>query len=126
MSDLILSRRDVDFLLFEWLDTEALLRRARFAGHERVGLDAVLDLYESLARDLFAPHNKKNDVEEPRFDGERVFVHPEIAPALVAFAEAGLYASGMPAAAGGLDLPGVVERAGMAFLLAANPATTGY
>jgi len=126
MSDLILSRRDVDFLLFEWLDTEALLRRAPFAAHDRFALDAVLDVYENLARELFAPHNKKNDVDEPRFDGERVCVHPEIAPALAAFAAAGLYASGMPAAAGGLDLPGTVERAGMAFLLAANPATTGY
>jgi alkylation response protein AidB-like acyl-CoA dehydrogenase len=126
MSDLILSRRDIDFLLFEWLDTSALLRRTRFAAHDRYALDATLDVYEGLARDLFAPHNKKNDSNEPHFDGERVTVNPEVAEALAAFANAGLYASGMPAEADGLDLPGVVERAGMAFLLAANPGTTGY
>jgi alkylation response protein AidB-like acyl-CoA dehydrogenase len=126
MSDLILSRRDVDFLLFEWLDTTALLKRARFSAHDRYAFDATLDVYEGLARDLFAPHNKKNDSNEPHFDGERVTVNPEVGVALAAFADAGLYASGMPAAAGGLDLPGVVERAGMAFLLAANPGTTGY
>jgi alkylation response protein AidB-like acyl-CoA dehydrogenase len=126
MSDLILSRRDVDFLLFEWLDTSVLLKRERFSAHDRYALDATLDVYEGLARDLFAPHNKKNDSNEPHFDGERVTVNPEVAVALASFASAGLYASGMPAAAGGLDLPGVVERAGMAFLLAANPGTTGY
>jgi alkylation response protein AidB-like acyl-CoA dehydrogenase len=126
MSDLILSRRDVDFLLFEWLDTGVLLNRERFSAHDRYALDATLDVYEGLARDLFAPHNKKNDSNEPHFDGERVTVNPEVAVALASFANAGLYASGMPAAAGGLDLPGVVERAGMAFLLAANPGTTGY
>jgi alkylation response protein AidB-like acyl-CoA dehydrogenase len=126
MSELILSRRDIDFLLFEWLDTGALLRRGRFSAHDRYGVDATLDVYEGLARDLFEPHNKKNDSNEPRFDGERVTVNPEVGIALAAFADAGLYASGMPAVTGGLDLPKVVEQAGMAFLFAANPGTTGY
>ena len=126
MSDLILSRRDVDFLLFEWLDTGALLKRARFSGLDRYAFDATLDVYEDLARDLFAPHNKKNDSNEPHFDGERVTVNPEVGVALTAFAEAGLYGTSMPAAAGGIDLPGVIERAGMAFLLAANTSTTSY
>ncbi len=126
MSDLILSRRDIDFMLFEWLQTDSLSLRARFSSHDHYAFEVTLDVYESLARELFAPHNKKNDSMEPRVDGERVIVNPEVQVAMKAFADAGLVACGMPAAWGGLDLPSVVERAGMAFLSAANIGTTSY
>jgi alkylation response protein AidB-like acyl-CoA dehydrogenase len=126
VSDLILSRRDVNFLLFEWLQVDALSARPRFAAHDRFAYEATLDVYEELARDLFAPHNKKNDSVEPHFDGERVIVNPEVSVALRGFAEAGLVATGLPANNGGVGLPSVVERAGMAFLLAANIGTASY
>jgi butyryl-CoA dehydrogenase len=41
---LLLSRRDLDFLLHEWLDVEALTKRPRFADHSRETFDDVLDL----------------------------------------------------------------------------------
>ena len=90
MSELILSRRDINFLLFEWLQVDRLGARPRFAAHDRFAYEATLDVYEALARDLFAPHNKKNDSVEPRFDGERVIVNPEVGVALRGFADAGL------------------------------------
>jgi alkylation response protein AidB-like acyl-CoA dehydrogenase len=126
LSNLILSRRDVDFLLFEWLGAEALCRREQFASHDRFGFDATLDVYETLARELFAPHNKKNDAIEPVFDGNRVIVNAEVGEAIAAMADAGLLATGFPQQWGGAALPGVIERAGMAFLLAANTATASY
>ena len=126
MSDLILSRRDVDFMLFDWLQTEALISRGRFSSHDRISLEAIVDVYESLAREMFAPHNKKNDSSEPRVDQGGVIINPEVRDALHAFTDAGLVASGMPSVWGGLDLPSVVERAGMAFLSAANIGTTSY
>ncbi len=126
MSELILSRRDINFLLFEWLQVDGLNARPRFAAHDRFAYEATLDVYEALARDLFAPHNKKNDSVEPHFDGERVIVNPEVGVALRGFADAGLVATGLPASSGGMDLPSVVERAGMAFLLAANIGTASY
>ncbi len=45
-SSLLLSRRDLEFLLYEWLDVEALTKRERFAEHSRETFDAVLDLSE--------------------------------------------------------------------------------
>ena len=68
----------------------ALTRHPRYADHDRETFDAVLDLSEKIATRHFAPHNKKNDAEEPRFDGERVHVIPEVEQALRVFAEAGL------------------------------------
>jgi alkylation response protein AidB-like acyl-CoA dehydrogenase len=126
MASLILSRRDVDFLLFEWLQVQALLGRERFADHSSETLNGALDSYERIATELFAPHNRRNDSEEPTFDGERVRLNPEVAPALRAFAGAGFLAATQDAGIGGGQLPYVVERAGMAFMFAANIATSAY
>ena len=49
------------------------------------------------AHDLFAPHNKKADQNEPHFDGERVHLIPEVKQALDAFREAGLMAAELAA-----------------------------
>ena len=40
----LLSRRDLDFLLYEWLRVDELTKRERFAEHSRETFDAVLDL----------------------------------------------------------------------------------
>lgn len=84
MSSLILSRRDLDFLLHEWLDVDALTQRTRFAEHNRETFDAVLDVCEQIATEQFATHNKKADQNEPHFDGERVNLIPEVGIALKA------------------------------------------
>jgi alkylation response protein AidB-like acyl-CoA dehydrogenase len=126
MSSLILSRRDVDFLLHEWLQVEQLTRHNRYAEHSRQTFDAALDTYETLASSEFAPHNKKNDQLEPHFDGDSVRVNSEIRAALHAFASAGLIAAAQSPEYGGTQLPHVVERAGMAFIMAANISTASY
>lgn len=124
--EMILSRQDVEFLLFDWLKVDELSQRPRFAGQERFEYASVLDVYESLATDLFATHNKKNDVNEPVFDGERVTINPEVGVALKAFADAGLIATSFPVEWNGMSLPSSIERAGVAYMMAANPGTTGY
>ena len=78
----LLSRRDLDFLLFEWLGVDELTKRERFAEHSSDTFSALLDLCEELATKYFAPHNKKNDAIEPVFDGEKVTLNPEVKEAL--------------------------------------------
>ena len=126
MQSTILSRRDLEFLLYEWLDVEALNTRARFADHSRETFDAALDTAEQIATDLFAPHNKKSDQHEPQFDGERVTLIPEIKTALDAFSAAGLMAAGQDYALDGMQLPCVVEKVVSAYFTAANMATSSY
>ena len=60
-----LSRRDIDFLLHEWLDVTALTERERFSEHSRDTFDDVLSLSADMAIELFATHNKKGDQNEP-------------------------------------------------------------
>lgn len=126
MTSNLLSRRDLEFLLFEWLAVENLTTRDRFTEHSPQTFDALLDLCEDLATRYFAPHNKKNDANEPTFDGERVTVIPEVQQALEAFAKADLLAMSMDHALDGWRLPTVVAGAGLAFFHAANVATAGY
>ena len=64
-TSLLLSRRDVDFLLYDWLDVESLTKRERYAEHSRETFDAVLDLCAEIAAERFAPHNKLSDAAEP-------------------------------------------------------------
>jgi butyryl-CoA dehydrogenase len=122
----LLSTRDLHFLLYEWLDTEALTRRPHYADHSRETLDAALELAERVATDHFAPHNKTGDANEPRFDGERVHVIPEVGKALEVYAATGLSAAGMPASVGGAQIPHVVSSACGAYFQAANLGTSAY
>ena len=122
----ILSRRDLSFLLFEWLDVETLVERPRYAAHSRESFDTLLGTCERIATELFAPHAKASDENEPRWNGERVELIPEIHTALRAFGEAGLVAAGHDAEVGGMQLPMVVEKACFAWFLAANVATASY
>lgn len=126
MASRILSRRDLDFMLFEWLKVDELTARPRFADHSRETFEAVLALSEELAEDVFAPHNALSDANEPRFDGERAHVIPEVADALRAFNQSGLLSGAMDEEHGGAQLPHIVYRACFAWFQAANTATAGY
>ena len=126
MTGPILSRQDLDFLLFDWLRVDRLTERSRFSDHSRATFSGVLDVSERLAERWFAPHNRASDLNEPEFDGERVELIADIAPALQAFAEAGLIAGTVDEEHGGVQLPHSVMRACFAWFQAANTATASY
>jgi len=125
MSEL-LSRRDLEFLLYEWLGVERLTERDRFKEHSRSTFEAVLGLAEQIAAEQFAPHNKKADANEPTFDGECVQLIPEVRQALDAFGESGLIRCAMSAEVGGGQVPSVIAAATFAWFQAANVATSAY
>jgi len=126
MQSKIISRRDLEFVLYEWLKADELTKRARYADHSRETFNAAMDTCEQIAVDLFAPHNKKNDQEEPHFDGEKVHIIPDVSVALKAFSEAGLMAAGQDYDFGGMQLPCVIEKAGFAYFKGANVGTSSY
>ena len=126
MDSLLISRRDLEFMLYEWLDVTALTRAPRFADHSRDTFDAVLNTSERLASELFAPHNQQADRCEPHFDGDKVSLIDAVKPALDAFAASGLIAAAHDYALGGMQLPQVVEMAALSYLYAANVGTSAY
>ena len=125
-SSLILSRRDLDFLLHEWLQVETLTERERFAAHDRGTFDAVLDLAEEIATEHFAPHNRAADEHEPYVVDGKVVLVPEVAAALKVFGEAGLTAGTLPEELGGMQLPQVVAKAMTTWFQAANVGSSAY
>lgn len=125
MTELI-DRRLLSFLLYDWLGADRLPSRPLYAEHSRASFEAMLDAANDLAVREFATHNRKGDLEEPRFDGERVHLIPEVKRALDAFTAGGFMAMTPDADAGGLQLPTVIEKAVFAHFCAANIATSGY
>jgi butyryl-CoA dehydrogenase len=122
----ILARRDLSFLLYEWLDIERLSKRDRYAELTRELYDDVLELAERIATERFAPHSRSSDENEPEFHDGAVSLIPEIGAALEAFAEAGFLSASADEDLGGMQLPHTVGAACSAWFLAANVATTGY
>jgi alkylation response protein AidB-like acyl-CoA dehydrogenase len=126
MQSMLVSSRDLEFLLYDWLRVDELTKRDRFAEHSRDTFDAVLELCGQLATRYFATHNKKSDANEPTFDGHRVTVIPEVREALDAVAQAGIIAMTMDQRLGGAQLPATVAQAAFAWFAAANISTAGY
>lgn len=123
---LLLSRHDLEFLLYDWLRADELTARKRFAEHSRETFDAVLELCSDIATERFAPHNKINDVQEPQLVDGRVVIHDAVKPAIDAVAESGLLAATMDTDVGGLQLPHVVHAACTTWFAAANAGTWSY
>jgi alkylation response protein AidB-like acyl-CoA dehydrogenase len=123
MTELI-DRRLLSFLLYDWLGADRLPQRALFADHSRAAFDAMLDAANDLAVREFSTHNRKADLDEPRFDGERVHLIPEIKRALDAFTAGGFLAMTPDADVGGLQLPTVIEKAVFAHFCAADACSS--
>ena len=113
-------RATIDFLLHDWLRTEQLSSRARFADHSRETFDAVFDTCERIAREKYAPFNRLVDIEEPRFDGDKVILPQASKDAADAYAASGMLSAAQDYDIGGMQLPYSVEAAANAFFACAS------
>ncbi|WP_414830719.1 acyl-CoA dehydrogenase [Alteromonas sp. H39] len=126
MADQLIPRRELEFQLYEVLDTEALCEHERFSEHSREIFNATMDTAEKLAEDLFLPHNAKADIQEPTFDGKKVTMLDDVKRAFDQYREAGFIAGHFDFEDGGMQLPDTVMKACAGYFLAANPSTTAY
>ncbi|MCW9001415.1 MAG: acyl-CoA dehydrogenase [Rhodospirillales bacterium] len=126
MTSKLIDRRDLSFILYEWLNAEGLTTRVRYADHSRETFDATIDTAYAIAEGHFAPHAHKADENEPTFDGERVSMIPEVKAAIDAYVEAGFPAATHDYDRGGMQLPYTVNAACGALFKAANVGTSGY
>ena len=122
-------RQTIDFLLYDWLNVEALQQRPRFADHSRETFASVMDTCERMAREKFAPFNRQADIEEPRVvageGGERVHLPQASHDAGRAYAESGMLAAAQDYEIGGMQLPCVVQMAANSFLARAGGNVAG-
>jgi len=122
----LITERELEFLLYDFLDTESLLSRARYRDHSREVFQQTLDAARRLATDLFAPHNAKGDQNEPVFRDGAAVVIPEAHEAWKGFAQAGFLSAHWDEREGGFQLPEVILRAAMSLFFCANVSTAGY
>jgi alkylation response protein AidB-like acyl-CoA dehydrogenase len=113
-------RSTLDFLLYQWLDTQSLIRRERFVDHSRETFDAVFDTCERIAREKYAPFNRTVDLQEPHFDGEKVILPQATHEAQKAYAASGMLSAAQDYEMGGMQLPYTVEAAANAFFSMAS------
>jgi len=122
----LISRRDLDFLLYEWLRIEQLTQAPRYAQHDRATFDGVLEAAQRLAEDKFEDHAAQLDAEEPHFDGERVHLIPQVKEAVDAYIEGGFLGAAFDSELGGLQLPYTLTAAVSGIFVAANAGTAAY
>ncbi|WP_019200925.1 acyl-CoA dehydrogenase [Tsukamurella sp. 1534] len=123
----LLSPRDVDFLVYEWLGAEELTKHDRFSEHSRETFDAALDLAADIAVKKLSNHYREADAHEPTVgpDG-KVVTLPATAEGIKAIFDSGLLTGEIPTEEGGIGLPSVVAKAAFAWLNAANLPTAVY
>lgn len=123
----LLNPRDVDFLVYEWLNAEELTKHERYAEHSRETFDAALDLAADVAVKKLSNHYREADANEPVVgpDGT-VITLPETAAGIKAIFESGILSSELPEEEGGVGMPSVVTKAAFAWLNAANLPTAVY
>ena len=108
---MLIPRRELDFHLFDVLALDELLRRPRFADHDRPTVDAVLDAAYELAAAQFAPNAALTDAAEPYLERGKVVLPEETRAALHAYAAGGFLGAAFPQPLGGLGLPFIVSQA---------------
>ncbi len=119
-------RREIDFMLYDWLGAERLSELPDFEGQDRSDWDAFLDLSGEIAWNELLPCYKAADREEPWLDDGQVRVQPQLAQALRVYLDAGLHQAAARPDLGGMGLPFTIATAAMAEVMAANVAGSGF
>ncbi|MCH9685632.1 MAG: acyl-CoA dehydrogenase, partial [Deltaproteobacteria bacterium] len=118
--------RDIEFLLYDVHDAEALAGLPAFAEHDRETFELFVSSARRLAREALWPAYRVMDENPPKLEGGRVRAHAvmhEIWPRMV---DLGLLAVTRPESVGGLSLPLLVSTAADAYLMAGNLSAFGY
>lgn len=125
MSDILISRDELNFLLWDWLRLDDMFE-GTCEGIDRVMAEEILDLSERLAAEAFLSHYKESDRQEPYMDADGAHALRAIGAALRRYAELGLFSASFSPDFGGMGLPGLLANASFAQFLAANVATAAY
>ncbi len=122
----IVNRRDLDFLLYETLGLDSLLEAPRFSDYDKDAIDAIFDLSQSIAEEVFQPFAAQLDDNEPKYIDGKVEIIPQVREALDAYKEAGLFMTPYDADIGGMQLPWMVHQALNSMFVCANTSVSNY
>jgi len=122
----LMNERDLEFMLYELFDSEALIGRERYQDHDRQTFNAVVNTAKTIAEKYFLPIRQKLDTHQPTFDGKKVHIIPELKTAIDAVNESGIGAATADYDVGGMQLPPIIASAAASFLSVAGGVGMGY
>jgi len=122
----LMNERDLDFMLYELFDSEALINRERYQDHDRHTFNEVVNTAKAIAEKHFLPIRQKLDTHQPTFDGKNVHLIPELKPAIDAVNESGIGSATADYDLGGMQLPPIIASAAGAYLSVAGGVGMGY
>jgi butyryl-CoA dehydrogenase len=126
MPNPLVSDRNVDFLLYEVFDVEALCHLNAYEEHSRETFDLVLQNARKFAREVLFPTYKPMDESPPHLVGGAIRVHPAMRDVYPQLVEQGMVAATRPYDVGGQQLPHVVATLCAMYGMAANLSAVSY
>ncbi|MBI9085873.1 MAG: acyl-CoA dehydrogenase [Desulfobacterales bacterium] len=126
MAQELADRRDVDFVLFEQLDTEALLKNEKFSEFNKKTINLIVTEARKLAIKEILPTNAPGDREGCRFENGIVKVPDSFHRAFKLFCEGEWIAPSDDPEVGGQGLPVAVTAAVSEYFAGANTAFGMY
>ena len=126
MSDKLIDRRDLDFLLYEMLDIEHLTKYAFYEDHSADTFNLALDTAYQFAREKFWPTYRLCDEDPAHFDGKTTKAPAAMHDLWAEYKEGGWFAAAFAYDHGGQQFPAIVQFACLYMFNAANTTACMY
>ena len=126
MAQLIADQREIDFILYELLRADELVKADQFSDFSKKSFDMIIAETRKLAIKELLPTLVDGDREGVKFDKGRVKVADSFHRARSLILEAGLTALPEDPKWGGQGLPYLISMAALDYMIAANYALSGY
>ena len=126
MASKFFSERNLNFLLYDVFDIEALTKYHYYQDHNRTVFGLVVNSAVKLAQDLLWPVFEEMDRNQPTLENGTVRVHSSVKKILKAFGEGGWISSTVPYDLDGEQLPHMIADACQFIFAAANYSATAF
>ena len=120
------SKRNIEFMLYEVFDIESLTRLPYYSAHNKKLFDMTLDAALKLGKDLLYPHFEEMDRKAPFLENGKVRVHPSVRKVMAQFGEGGWIAAKFEERFGGAQLPYLIADACQFIFTAANYSSSVF
>ncbi|MBN2401275.1 MAG: acyl-CoA dehydrogenase [Spirochaetes bacterium] len=126
MANILVEKRDVDFVLYEQLNVDKLTKTKKFNHCSKDEFNMIIEQAIKFSENVLVPVNREGDENSPKWENGNVTLSPSIINALKEFADAGWLSMSDCLQSGGQGLPMVIFTASHEIFFAANMAVSTY
>jgi len=126
MAEKFVSKRNLDFILYEVFDTESLNAYPWYSDHSRDTFDMVIETAIKIGTDIMYPALREMDERPPEYRDGEVFVHPVVKEFMLEAGTGGWLTASMSYEHGGQQLPEMINYICRFIFSAANYSLSVY